>query len=66
MHILEKIDGKDVLEKNPDALDEIIEVYLPILRNKILRLNYSKELFDRDMNAYVKDYLKIWKKRRSK
>ncbi len=57
---------KRCIGENPDALDEIIEVYLPILRNKILRLNYSKELFDRDMNAYVKDYLKIWKKRRSK
>lgn len=57
---------KRCIEENPEALDEIIEVYLPILRNKILRLNYSKELFDRDMNAYVKDYLKIWKNRRSK
>lgn len=66
LHILEKNRWKRCIGENPDALDEIIEVYLPILRNKILRLNYSKELFDRDMNAYVKDYLKIWKKRRSK
>ena len=44
-------------EEKPEALDEIITVYLPILRDKILRLEYSKELFDRDMNSYIKKYL---------
>lgn len=45
------------IEEKPEALNEIIEVYFPVLREKILRLDYSKELFDRDMDAYVKEYL---------
>lgn len=51
------------IEENPHELDEIIEVYLPIIREEILRLDYSKELFDRDMNSYVKDYIEIWKEK---
>lgn len=49
---------KRCIEENPHALDEIVEVYLPILRDEILRLEYSKEIFDRDMNSYIKEYLK--------
>lgn len=52
---------KRCMEENPEALDEIITVYLPILRDKILRLEYSKELFDRDMNSYIKKYIDIIK-----
>ena len=54
---------KRCIEEKPEALDEIIEVYLPILREEILKLEYSKELFDRDMNSYVKEYIEM---RRSK
>lgn len=50
---------KRCIEEDPHALDEIIEIYLPILRDEILRLEYSKELFDRDMNSYIKEYLKM-------
>lgn len=49
---------KRCIEENPNALDEIIEVYLPILKDEILKLEYSKELFDRDMNLYITDYMK--------
>ncbi len=52
---------KRCMEEKPEALDEIITVYLPILRDKILRLEYSKELFDRDMNSYIKKYIDIIK-----
>lgn len=52
---------KRCMEENPEALDEIITVYLPILRDKILRLEYSKELLDRDMNSYIKKYIDIIK-----
>ena len=48
---------KRCMEEDPHALDEIIETYLPILKDEILRLEYSKELFDRDMNSYIKEYL---------
>lgn len=54
--------GKERWERciNEDytALNEIIEM-LPILKSEILRLDYSKELFDRDMNLYINDYLKL-------
>ena len=53
---------KRCVEENPEALDEIIEKYLLILREEILRLEYSKELFDRDMNMYAKNYMEILKK----
>ena len=52
---------KRCIEEEPEALDEIIEIYLPILREEILRLEYSKELFDRDMNLYVKEYIEVIK-----
>ena len=55
---------KRCIEENPEALDEIIEIYLPILREEILNLEYSRELFDRDMNTYVKQYIEIWKNRK--
>lgn len=55
---------KRCIETEPEALDEIIEVYLPILREEILRLEYSKELFDRDMNSYVKEYIEILKNKK--
>ena len=55
---------KRCIEEEPEALDEIIEVYLPILREEILKLEYSKELFDRDMNSYVKEYIEIWKNKK--
>lgn len=58
--------GKNRLERcmkeDPEALDEIIEVYLPILREKLLILEYSKILFDRDMNLYAKEYIEAIKK----
>ena len=47
------------IEQDYTALDEIIEQYLPILKDKILKLDYSKELFERDMNLYIRDYLKV-------
>jgi len=53
---------KRCIKENTRELAEIIEKYLPILRNEILRLDYSKELFDRDMNSYIKNYLKNIKK----
>ncbi len=53
---------KRCVEENPEALDEIIEKYLPILREEILRLEYSKELFDRDMNMYAKNYMEVLKR----
>ncbi len=60
--------GKNRWEKciaeNPEALDEIIEVYLPILREKLLRLEFSKKIFDRDMNSYIKKYIEVWKSKR--
>lgn len=31
---------------------------------EILRLEYSKELFDRDMNSYVKEYIEILKSKK--
>ena len=52
------------IEEKPEALDEIIEVYLPILREEVLRLECSKKLFDRDMNSYVKDYIEILKNKK--
>lgn len=55
---------KRCIEEKPEALDEIIEVYLPLLREEILRLEYSKELFDRDMNSYVKEYTEILKNKK--
>ena len=55
---------KRCMEEEPEALDEIIEVYLPILREEILRLEYSKKLFDRDMNSYVKEYIEILKNKK--
>lgn len=55
---------KRCFEEEPEALDEIIEVYLPILREEILRLQYSKDLFDRDMNLYVKEYIEIIKNKK--
>ena len=47
------------IEEDPDALKEIVEDYLPILRDEILKLEYSKELFDRDMDSYVKKYIQV-------
>lgn len=55
---------KRCIEEEPEALDEIIEVYLPILREEILRLECSKKLFDRDMNSYVKEYIEILKNKK--
>lgn len=55
---------KRCIEEEPDALDEIIEVYLPILREEVLRLECSKKLFDRDMNSYVKEYIEILKNKK--
>lgn len=55
---------KRCIEEEPEALDEIIEVYLPILREEVLRLECSKKLFDRDMNFYVKDYIEILKNKK--
>ena len=55
---------KRCIEEGAEELDEIIEEYLPILREEILRLQYSKDLFDRDMNLYVKEYIEIIKKKR--
>lgn len=46
------------ITEDPSAIDEIVEIYLPILKDEILKLEYSKELFDRDANSYVKEYLK--------
>lgn len=46
------------ITEDPSAIDEIVEIYLPILKDEILKLEYSKELFDRDVNSYVKEYLK--------
>ena len=50
------------MKEDPEALDEIIEVYLPILREELLILEYSKALFDRDMKLYAKDYIEAIKK----
>lgn len=50
---------RNCIEQDYTALDEIIEKYLYVLKEKILKLDYSKELFDRDMNLYIRDYLKI-------
>ena len=47
------------IEQDITSLDEIIEQYLPILKDKILKLDYSKELFERDMNLYIRDYLNV-------
>lgn len=55
---------KRCIEEDPGALDEIIEVYLPILREEILRLECSKKLFDRDMNSYIKNYIEILKNKK--
>lgn len=49
---------KRCIKEDPSVIDEIVEVYLPILKDEILKLEYSKELFDRDVNSYVKEYLK--------
>ena len=46
------------ITEDASAIDEIVEIYLPILKDEILKLEYSKELFDRDANSYVKEYLK--------
>lgn len=46
------------IKENPEALKEIIDLYLPILRNDLLKLENSKILFDRDYNSYIKLYLK--------
>lgn len=50
------------IEENPESLNEIIDIYLPILRNDLLRLECSKRLFDRDMKSYIQDYMEILKK----
>ena len=55
---------KRCIEEEPEALDEIIEVYLPILREELLRLEDSKELFDIGMNAYVKEYIETIKNKK--
>ena len=56
---------KRCIAEDPEALDEIIKVYLPILRKEILKLEYSKELFDRDMDSYVKDYIEILRNKKN-
>lgn len=53
------------LEQDYTVLDEIIEKFLPILKDEILRLDYSKELFERDMNSYINEYLKIIEDKKS-
>lgn len=55
---------KRCIEEKPEVLDEIIGVYLPILREEVLRLECSKKLFDRDMNSYVKDWIEILKNKK--
>lgn len=49
------------IKENPESLKEIIDIYLPILRNDLLRLECSKKLFDRDMKSYIQDYMEILK-----
>lgn len=49
------------IKENPESLNEIIDIYLPILRNDLLRLECSKKLFDRDMKSYIQDYMEMLK-----
>lgn len=44
---------KRCIKEDPSAIDEIVEVYLPILKDEILKLEYSKELFDREKMRLV-------------
>jgi HD superfamily phosphodiesterase len=46
------------IKEDYTMLNEIIE-RLPRVKTELLQLEYSKELFDRDMNLYINDYLKI-------
>ena len=50
------------MKENMHELNEIVDVYLPILRDEILRFEESRKIFDRDMNNYVKGYLEEMKK----
>lgn len=52
------------IKENPESLNEIIDIYLPILRNDLLRLECSKRLFDRDMKSYIQDYMEILKNKK--
>lgn len=62
MRDLNKVDiYEEIYNKNKKLID--IEVYLPILKEEILELEYSKELFERDMNSYIKEYMKKLKKK---
>lgn len=52
------------IKENPECLNEIIDIYLPVLRNDLLRLECSKRLFDRDMKSYIQDYMEILKNKK--
>ena len=45
------------MKEDPKSLVELIEKYIPITKDEVLELEYSKELFERDMNAYAKQYI---------